>query len=158
MRMPFEGELATLAEAAAVALVTAMGTNGWSAIRDLVTRLFHQTGTERRKRIDARLDDDASLVSGAADQAEARAAVRPFWHLAFRELLSTHPGSASGLAEIVRACAESARPDGGTHLEQHTTVHSGQAFVAQGGNVIVYSEGVFPPAHGVGRQPDSAHP
>jgi hypothetical protein len=146
-RVPLEGEIATLAEAAAVALVTAMGTSGWTGIRDSVTRLFQRAGTKRHDRVAGRLDDDASLVSSAADQAETRAVVQPFWQLTFRELLNTAPDCAASLAEIVRA--QSARPDGGTHMEQHTTVRDfGRAFVAQGGNVIVHGDGPVPPGPG----------
>jgi hypothetical protein len=141
MRMPLEGELATLGEAAAVALVTAMGTSGWTGIRDAVGRLFNRAG---RDEIGGRLDGDASLVSAAADQAETRAAVQPFWRLAFMEVLSTDPDSAADLAEIIRARAESGRTTGTTRMEQHTTVRdSGRAFVAQAGNVFVYGEGTF---------------
>src|SRR6201996_1617540 len=88
MRMPLEGELATLGEAAAVALGTAMGTSGWTGIHDAVGRLSNRAG---RDEIGGRLAGDASLVAAAADQAETRAAVQPFWRLSFIGLLSTDP-------------------------------------------------------------------
>jgi hypothetical protein len=147
--MPFEGELTTLAEAAAVALVTAMGTNAWTNVRDAVARVFGRGRTKGHDRISDRLDDDASLVAAADDQAGARAALEPFWRLKFTELIHATPECAPDLAEIVRLRDEAARPGAGAHLEQHTTVRDfGRAFVAQGGNVFMHGDLAGPPSSG----------
>jgi len=146
--MPFEGELTTLAEAAAVALVAAMGTNAWTSVRDATARVFRRGRAKGHDKISDRLDDDASLVAAADDQAGERAALEPFWRLKFRELVNAAPECAPDLAEIVRA-HEAARPAAGTHLEQHTTVRDfARAFVAQGGDVIVHGDLATPPSSG----------
>jgi len=150
--MPFESELTTLAEAAAVALVTAMGTNAWTSVRDAVVAVFRRGGTKGHDKIGDRLDDHASLVFDADDQAGERAALEPFWQLRFRELVNAAPECAPYLAEIIRVRDDAARPAAGTHLEQHTTVRdSGRAFVAQGGNVIMHGDLAAPPSGTTGR-------
>jgi hypothetical protein len=155
--MPFEGELTTLAEAAAVALVTAMGTNAWTSVRDAVAGVFRRGGTKGHDKVGARLDDHASLVADADDQAGERAALEPFWRLKFRELVNAAPECAPDLAEIIRMRDEAARPAAGTHLEQHTTVRDfGRAFVAQGGNVIMHGDLAAPPSPGVTGRPGVA--
>lgn len=152
--MPFEGELATLAEAAAVALVTAMGTNAWTSVRDAVAGAFRRAGAKEHDKIGDRLDDDASLVAAADDQAVHRAVLQPFWQLKLRELVNAAPECAPDLAEVIRMRDEAARPASGTHLEQHTTVRDfGRAFVAQGGNVIMHGDLTAPPASGVTGRP-----
>jgi TIR domain len=144
--MPLEGELTALAEAAAVALVTAMATNAWTSVRDTVAGVFRRGGTTAHDKLRDRLDDDASLVAVADDPAEQRAALEPFWRLKFKELVNAAPECAPDLAEIIRALDEAARPAPGTHLEQHTTVRDfGRAFVAQGGNVIMHGDPAAPP-------------
>jgi hypothetical protein len=152
--MPLEGELTTLAEAAAVALVTAMGTNAWTSVRDAVAGVFRRGGTKGHDKIGDRLDDDASLVAAADDQAGERAALEPFWRFKFRELVNAAPECAPDLAEIIRVRDEAARPAAGTHLEQHTTVRdSGRAFVAQGGDVIMHGDLAAPPSPGATGRP-----
>ena len=89
--MPFEGELTSLAEAAAVALVTAMGTNAWTSVRDATARVFRRGGTKAHDKVADRLDDDASLVAAAGDPPMKRAALEPFWRLEFRELVNAAP-------------------------------------------------------------------
>lgn len=138
-RMSIEGELATLTEAAAVALVTAMGTSAWTSVRDAVTGAFGRSGAKGHQQIGDRLDADASLVAAADDQAAERAALQPFWLLKLTELVSAAPECAPDLAEFIPARDEAARPAAGTHLEQHTTVRDfARAFVAQNGNVYYH--------------------
>jgi len=145
-RMSIEGELAVLAEAAAVALVTAMGTSAWTSVRDALTGAFHRSGAKGHQVIGGRLDADASLVAAADDQAAERAALKPFWLLKLTELVNAAPDCAHDLAEIIRVRDEAARPTAGTHMEQHTTVRGfGRAFVAQGGNVIMHGDLTVPP-------------
>jgi hypothetical protein len=139
--MPFEAELTTLAEAAAVALVTAMGTNAWTGVREATARVFRRGGAKGHDKIGGRLDDDASLVAAADDQAGERAALERFWRLRFRELVDAAPECAPDLVEIIRVRDEAARPVAGKHLEQHTTVRDfSTALVAQGGNVITHGD------------------
>lgn len=110
-RMPIEGELATLAEAAAVALVTAMGTNAWASVRDTVTGAFRRAGARRHDEIGDQLDADASLVASADDQRAKRAALQPFWLLRLTELVSAAPECVPDLQRRVqRLRDEAARP------------------------------------------------
>jgi TIR domain len=147
--MPFESELTTLAEAAAVALVTAIGTNAWTSVRDAVAGVFRRSRAKGHDKISDRLDDHASLVADADDQAAERAALERLWRLRFRELVNAAPECAPDLAEIIRMSDEAARPAAGTHLEQHTTVRDyGRAFVAQGGNVYMHGDPAAPPSPG----------
>jgi TIR domain len=151
-RMSIEGELAMLAEAAAVALVSAMGTSAWTSVRDAVTGAFRRSGAKEHEKIGNRLDAYASLVAAADDQAAERAAVQPFWLLKLTELVNAAPECAPDLAEFIRVRDEAARPAAGKHLEQHTTVRDfGRAFVAQGGNVITHGDVT---AHGITGRPD----
>jgi hypothetical protein len=153
--MPFEGELTTLAEAAAIALVTAMATNAWTTVRETAARVLRWGQAKGHDKISGRLDDDASLVAAADDQAGQRAALEPFWRLKFRELVNAAPECAPDLAEIIRVRDEAARPAAGRHLEQHTTVRDfGRAFVAQGGNVIMHGDPAAPPSSGATGAPD----
>jgi TIR domain len=152
--MSLEGELASLAEAAAVALVTAMGTNAWTSVRDAAARVFRRGGASGPDTIGGRLDDHAALVAAADDQAEERAALEPFWRLRFRELVKAEPGCAVDLAELIGLRDNAARPAAGQHLEQHTTVRdSGRAFVAQGGNVIMHGDPAAPRSAGAAGHP-----
>src|SRR6185437_5283722 len=131
-RMSVEGELATLTEAAAVALVTAMGTSAWTSVRDAVTGAFRRSGAKGHQKIGDRLDADASLVAAADDQTAERAALQPFWVLKLTELVNAAPECAPDLAGFIPARDKAAWPAAGRHLEQHTTVRdSGRAFVAQ---------------------------
>ena len=145
-QMTFDGDLAKLAETAAVALVTAMGTSGWTGIRDATATVFRRAGGVRHAAIGDRLDDDAALVSAAGQQAEARAAAQLIWRLKFTDLLSVAPGRAAEIAGIIRTVNDAATTERGTqHMEQHNIVRDlGQAFVAQGGNVIVHGESTVP--------------
>lgn len=142
--MPIEGELITLAEAAAVALVTAMGTNAWTGVRDTVAGVFRRGGAKGQDRIGDRLDEDAALVAAADDadeQAEERAALEKFWRRRFRELVTDTPECARELAEIAWGRDEAARPSGGTRLKQETKVRDfGTALVTMDGNVIVHGD------------------
>jgi TIR domain len=139
--MPLEGELTTLAEATAIALVTAMGTSTWTSIRDAVAGVFRRGGAKGHDKIGGRLDDDASLVAAADDQAGERAALERFWRLRFKELVNAAPECAHDLEEIIRVRDEAERPAAGTHMKQHTTVRDfGRAFVAQGGNVVMHGD------------------
>jgi hypothetical protein len=152
--MPFEGELTTLAEAAAVALVTAMGTNAWTSVRDAAARVFRQGRAKGPDKIIDRLDDDASRVVDADDQAGKRAALEPFWRLELTELVNAAPECGAHLADIIRAHDEVARAAAGTHLEQHTTVRDfGRAFVAQGGHVFMHGDSAASPSFGAPRRP-----
>ena len=158
--MPIEGELATLAEAAAVALVTAMGTSAWTSIRDAVARVFRRAWAKGYEKIGDRLDEDASLVTAANDetaQRAARAALQPFWLLKLTEVVNAAPECARDLAEIIKAHDDATRPAVGKHLEQHTTVRDlGTAFVAQGGNVYVHGALPVPQSSGATGRPGVA--
>jgi hypothetical protein len=151
--MPLEGELTALAEAAAVALVTAMGTNAWTSVRDAAARVFRRSGAKGQDKVSGRLDDDASRVAAATDQAGKRAALEPFWRLEFTELVNSAPECAPDLAEMIRVRDQAGRPSAGKHLEQHTTVRDfGQAFVVQDGN-LVYGDLTAPTVSGITGQP-----
>jgi hypothetical protein len=116
--------------------------------------VFRRGWAKGHDKVGARLDDHASLVAAADDQAGERAALEPFWGLRFRELLSAAPECGPDLAEIIRVRDEAARPAAGTHLEQHTTVRDfGRAFVAQGGNVITHGDLATPPSPDALRRP-----
>jgi TIR domain len=152
--MALDDELTTLAEAAAVALVTAMGTSAWTSVRDSVARVFRRGGTKGHDKIGGRLDDDASQVAIADDQAEQRAALEPFWRLKFSEVVNASPECTRDLPEIIRVLDEAARSAVGMHLKQDTNVRdSGRAFVAQGGNVFMHGDLAAPPPTGATGRP-----
>jgi len=159
-RMPLEGELATLVEAAAVALVTAMGTSAWTSIRDAVTRVFRRAGAKGHEKIGDRLDEDAALVAEADDesaQRATRAALQPLWLLKFTDLLNAAPECARDLAEIIQGRDEAAQPSTGNYFEQHTTVQDlGTAIVAQGGNVYFHGGLPAPRSPGPNGHPSGA--
>jgi hypothetical protein len=137
--MPIEGELTTLAEAATVALVTAMGTSAWTGVRDAVAGVFRRGGAKGHDQISDRLDKDASLVAAADDKAGERGVLEPFWLRRFSELVQAAPECAHDLAEIAGVRDKAALA--GAHIEQHTIVRdSGRAYVALGGNVIAHGD------------------
>jgi TIR domain len=140
-RVSIESELATLAGSAAVALVTAMGTNAWTSVRDAVARAFRRAGAKGHERIGDQLDTYASLVASADDQEAERAALQPVWLRKLTELVDAAPECAADLAEVIRLHHEAARPTAGTHLKQQTTVRDyARAFVAQGGSVFAHGD------------------
>jgi hypothetical protein len=152
--MPFEGELATLAEAAAAALVTAMGANAWTSVRDAVAAVFRRGGTKGHDKIGGRLDDDASLVAASDDQEGIRAALEPFWRFKFRELVNAAPDCAFDLAEIFRVRDKGMQQAAGTHPEQHNAARdSGTLSAAQGGNVFVHGDLAASPSSGATGHP-----
>jgi hypothetical protein len=137
-QMAIEAELPVLAATAAGALVTAMTTDSWQGVRDAVAGLFKRANPARHTVIDGRLDDNASLVSTAADPARARATVHDLWELEFAELLRADPGCAAELASIVRQYAGSTAA---ARLEQVNIARdSGTVFAAQLGDVHVHAD------------------
>jgi TIR domain len=130
-RMSIEGELAALAGAAAVALVTAMGTSAWASVLGAVTGAFRRAGMKGQEKIGGRLDADASLVAAADDQAAERAALRPYWLLKLTELVNAAPECAHELAEFIRARNEAA----GTHREQPAMTVGPQSAQADRGGI-----------------------
>jgi hypothetical protein len=136
--MPLEPELAALAAVAAAALVTAMTTDAWTQARDAVVRLFRRADPKRHEGIATRLDDNASLVSGAPDPGKARAAMQPLWELEFTELLRTHPDSAADLAALLERLGGS--PRGGQMVQTNTAHDFGTVFAAQAGNVHLHPD------------------
>ncbi|GAA3520720.1 hypothetical protein [Actinocatenispora rupis] len=67
--MDAEVQLAPLASAAAVALVTEMAKAGWAGVRELANRLFRRAGEQEQARQLARLDADSAQI-GVLDRAE----------------------------------------------------------------------------------------
>jgi hypothetical protein len=115
-----------------------MTTDGWQGARDAVAGLFKRANPARHGVIDGRLDDNASLVSTAADPARAAATVRDLWELEFAELLRADPGCAAELASIV---APYAGPAAAARLEQVNIARdSGTIFAAQLGDVHVHPD------------------
>ncbi|MCX4095522.1 hypothetical protein [Nocardia sp. alder85J] len=105
-----EAELTALAEAGAVALVTAMGTELWPQVRPSVAELFRHGNRDRATAIEAHLDDTAARVRGAADPDDARRELVGFWILELAERLRRDPAAPDVLVHLVR-CVGSALPD-----------------------------------------------
>jgi hypothetical protein len=63
--------LEALAAAGGTALVGAMATDAWQAVREKVAHIFSRQGTQRRAAVEAQLDSNVGLVEGASDPGRA---------------------------------------------------------------------------------------
>jgi len=97
------GEAAVLASAGATALVTAMVTDGWEAIRTRVARLLGRGEAERERAISMELDTSkAALIrDGAGMAAPARLAEEEAWRIRLVAMLEHDPSAATELWAIV---------------------------------------------------------
>lgn len=91
-----------LATMAASALVQAMVTDGWEAIRHKVARLFGRGQPDSA--IERRLDASTDLLarSQPRELEEMRAQLAAQWGTRFADFLADHPDAAGELEELVR--------------------------------------------------------
>lgn len=128
-----------LALTGASTVVTAMGTDAWSAVRDGLARLFDRHDRSRKDVVLATLDDNEALFSRSHDPAEARAALAPLWTMQFRQLLDAHSQAVADL----RALVDEMRPklsQPPRQIVQNNTAHGGSTiFAVVDGNLNVRS-------------------
>ncbi|MGC4987311.1 hypothetical protein ACLQ18_43195 [Streptomyces sp. DT193] len=132
--------LAAVATAASTTLVAAMATDAWSAARSGVLRLFGRDDAPEQGALVALLESEAALVSEAEDPEAARRQLAPAWQLRLEQFLHAHPEVADDVRELTRRLQDEL-PAQQRHWVQHVEARDhGQAFGAQGGNVIVHQE------------------
>lgn len=131
-------ELVALAAAAGKALVGAMGTDAWRAVRGGVGRLFSRHANDKQAAIETQLDGNIALVEGADEPDRARAGLAPLWELELAALLDQHPDAEVELRQLI-ADIRAALPDGAGHWVQTNIARDGsRLFAAQGGNIVVH--------------------
>ncbi|MFJ9111431.1 hypothetical protein [Streptomyces sp. NPDC102283] len=132
--------LAAIATAASTTLVAAMATDAWGAARSGLLRLFRRNDAPEQGSLVALLEDEAALVSEAEDPEAARRQLAPAWQLRLERFLHAHPEMADDVRELTRRLRDEL-PAQQSHWVQHVEARDhGQAFGAQGGNVIVHQE------------------
>jgi hypothetical protein len=131
------GMLQELALAGGSAVVGAMATESWTAVRDAVVRLFRRRGEEELAAVEARLDGNADLVARAADGELTRQNLAGLWALEFARLLDECPEAAAELGELVAR--------GGARIQTNIARDDGRVFASLGGNVIVHEAPVPAP-------------
>ncbi|ANJ05538.1 hypothetical protein [Streptomyces parvulus] len=132
--------LAAVATAASTTLVAAMATDAWGAARSGLLRLFRRGEGPEEGAMAALLESEAALVAEAEDAEAARRQLAPAWRLRLEQFLRAHPEVADEVRELTRRL-EDELPARERHWVQHVEARDhGQAFGAQGGNVIVHQE------------------
>ncbi|MER7801059.1 hypothetical protein OH540_35210 [Streptomyces sp. BPPL-273] len=132
--------LAAVATAASTTLVAAMATDAWGAARSGLLRLFRRGEGPEEGAMAALLESEAALVAEAEDPEAARRQLAPAWQLRLEQFLRAHPEVADEVRELTRRL-EDELPARERHWVQHVEARDhGQAFGAQGGNVIVHQE------------------
>ncbi|MEV7357513.1 hypothetical protein [Kitasatospora sp. NPDC091276] len=111
-----EVQLAAVASAAAVALVTEMVKDSWAGARELAMRLFHRAGQTEEERQLARLDADQAQI-GELDRTE----VEERWRRRLLTLAEDYPEAAKDLALLASRASESPL----TGISQTATGNSG---------------------------------
>jgi hypothetical protein len=111
---------------AATALVQAMVTDGWEAVRHRVARLFGrgQPDVAIERRLDATRDQLTAATPGDLEKAQAALAAQ--WETRFADLLADHPDAEEDLTALVKDI----RP----------TVTASDHSVAAGGNVTAMAQ------------------
>lgn len=145
--VPTEQELEILAAAGATALVTAMATDSWSAVKKLFGLLFRRTGTSRTQAAHDRLDADAHLVEGAKDPEAARRSLLAPWTSELSTLLHASPTAAAELQRLVDERTRHNPPERASQQANQTVVveSGGTANTVGFGNVIHYGIPAPPP-------------
>ena len=109
-------QLAALASAAAVALVTEMAKDSWTSVRELAVRLFRRAGQGEEMRQLARLDADQAQIATLD-----RSGVEERWRRRLLTLAEDHPEAAQELAQLA-----SRNPEGSQNgVSQNATGNTG---------------------------------
>ncbi|BBB02031.1 hypothetical protein RVR_9727 [Actinacidiphila reveromycinica] len=135
-----EDELAALAGAGAVAVVTAMSTELWQSVRGRVADLFRRSG-RRRREVATRLDSHAALVESADAPDAVRRALTATWAAELESLLRENPAHRDPLARLVEEVRSALLPTTAptTHLTQTNTARdSSVLFAVQSGTQPVH--------------------
>ena len=135
--------LSALAAAGGTTVVTAMATDGWSAVKQRVPRLFGRVDPTRVAVVDGQLDDDADTVAGApeAEREQAQAELAPAWRRRFVRLLEEQPSAEAELREAITAI-EAALPPRLQTWTQTNLTHGGSTYAVQGGTQQIHN---YPP-------------
>jgi hypothetical protein len=126
------GELESLAEKGAIAIVGAFATSAFQAVRDRISGVFGRPGSDPETSVRTRMDEDNALVSRAEDEkrADARRALTPAWQLKLGQLLRDCPEAAQELRDALNAEVPA---------ESQTMVinggYGGNVYASQGGDV-----------------------
>jgi hypothetical protein len=134
--------LAALAATGGTALVTAMVTDGWEAVRTRFARLLGRGETAETETVEARLERSraqlATLSGAELERASAEQATA--WQARFEDLLESDPAAAETLQNLVgEVQAQGVRSSG--RVEQHATAHDQAQQAVQGHGVMNVSFG-----------------
>jgi hypothetical protein len=130
--------LEALATVGGTALVGAMATDAWEAVRNKVAHIFGRQGTQRRAAIEAQLESNADLVESAGDPGRARQALVPLWQMELAKLLEEHPDAESGLEELIAYVREALPAEQQQWVQTNIARDNSRLFAVQGGNIIYH--------------------
>lgn len=133
-------ELGELAAGAAAAVVTAMATEGWEAVRHQITALFRSLGRSRAKTAEHLLEHHDTHVRTATEPDAARRALLGSWTLELAELLRDAPEAADRLRALTTEPVNRLTPaQREANLHQVGVAHDhGRVFAVQQGNVYLH--------------------
>lgn len=131
-------QLTALAMTGATTIMAAMATSAWAAARAGVIRLFHRSGSEEQRTLEAQLDREAAMVQQEQDPDSARQDFVGGWRRQLVVLLSEHPEARSELEALVKSVeAQLPHKQQTVQIQANIAKDNGFAAGAQGGNVIV---------------------
>jgi hypothetical protein len=122
-----EETLQAIATAGGSAIVGAMATDGWKAVRARVAKLFGHGNVVDQAAAEEFLDTDARLVEFAeeGDRDRTRAELLPAWQVRLAEFLRRHPEAVAQ----VHALAPSGSP-----VQHNIATSNGTLYAVQGGD------------------------
>jgi len=128
--------LVALAAAGGTAVVQAVGTDAWVAVRDRTARLFARGNAERHATELARLEETARDLSGQADSGTALVRWESSWRARWEMLLDALPdvelpAAADELAQVISLAVHHAGP---------TSISADDHGMAVGGDVSINAE------------------
>ncbi|MFI1305070.1 MULTISPECIES: hypothetical protein [Streptomyces] len=106
--MDMSGELAMVGTTSALALVTAMTTDGWRSVRDRVAQWLGRGRTDGGSALLTRLDGDRELLlaTRAGEQEALAGELASHWGVRLQDLADTDDDTARELLEWVRRWQE----------------------------------------------------
>jgi hypothetical protein len=128
--------LAALAATGGTALVTAMVTDGWEAVRTRFARLLGRGDSKETETAAAQLERSRALLAplSGAELERARAEQMIAWRARLEDLLERDPAAAEKLRTLVAEVQTQVVRSGG-RVEQHATAHDQAQQAVQGHGV-----------------------
>ena len=136
-----------LAHQCAIALVGVMATNGFTAARTGVARLYRPLGPERERTAVTQLDADGDLVTDSAETERDRVRddLAPGWRRRLARLVRDDPGAAAEVRHLLGELRDVLPEERHQWVQTNIARDNGTVYAALGGNVIHYDVDGRPP-------------